>query len=57
VPAAAACARHPARDAGHCHLLLVIYSVFSACGGRMREASCSSMMHAVIILYLFFIYF
>ena len=56
VPAAAACVRHPAHDARHyyfIYLVFVINFVFSACSGRMREASCSSMMPAVIIYYLF----
>ena len=52
VPAAAAYVRHPAHDAGHYHfiyLVFVIYLLFSACSGRMREASCGSMMPAIII--------
>ena len=63
VPAAAACVRHAAHDAGHyyfIYLVFVIYLVFGACSGRMRETSCGCMMPAIIILfiqYLLFIYY
>jgi hypothetical protein len=39
------------------HLLFIIYYVlFSVYNGSMRETSCSSMMPAITIYYLSFIY-
>jgi uncharacterized membrane protein YhaH (DUF805 family) len=52
-----------AHDDGHyyfLYLVFVIYLVFSACSGRMRETSCGSMMPAIIILFiisLFILYY
>jgi hypothetical protein len=55
VSAAVACVRHPASHA------IIVYlffhsTLFSACSGSMREASCGSMMPAIIINYLFIYY-
>jgi hypothetical protein len=55
VPAAAACVRHlQQHDACHCYLFTSILcfihpTLFSACSSSIREASCRSMMPAIII--------
>jgi hypothetical protein len=57
VPAAAACSRHPA---GHAIIylficfLFILYLSFIACSGSMREASCSSMMPAIMVLFIYY---
>jgi hypothetical protein len=38
-------------------MFIIIYYLFSACSGSMREASCSSMMPAIITLFIFFYLF
>jgi hypothetical protein len=52
VPAAAACFRHPAHDGGHYDFvyLFIIYLLFGACSGSMREESCGPLSYLFIIM-------
>jgi hypothetical protein len=59
VSAAAACVRHPAGHAIFVWLFIYLFIInlsFSARSGSMRQASCGSMMPAIVICYLFIYY-
>jgi hypothetical protein len=51
VSAATACVRHPAGHAIIEYLFIYFSISFSACSTSMREASCGSMLPAIVLYY------